>query len=79
MKLVVFGLGMVGLALSVWAMVDALRASDAQWQAIGQKRLLWVASVGAGAFLLGPLGAVFAIFYLVGIRPKLAAARSTGP
>jgi hypothetical protein len=76
MKPLVFVVGIAGLGLSVWAMVDALRASEAQWDAIGRKRLIWLAAVGASALFFGPGGAVVAIFYLVAIRPQLAAAKT---
>lgn len=76
MKFIVFVVGIAGLGLSVWAMLDALRASEAQWNAIGRKRIIWLAAVGASALFFGPGGAVVAIFYLMAIRPQLAAARS---
>jgi hypothetical protein len=76
MKFIVFVVGIAGLGLSVWAMLDALRASEAQWEAIGRKRIIWLAAVGASALFFGPGGAMVAIFYLLAIRPQLAAARS---
>ena len=66
---------MTGLALTAWAMVDALRASCAQWNAIGRRRLVWVAAIGASLFV-GPAGALVAVFYLLTVRPALAAART---
>lgn len=76
MRFIVFLVGMVGLGLSVWAMLDALRASEAQWEAIGRKRVVWLAAVAASALFFGPVGSVVAIFYLMAIRPALAAAKS---
>lgn len=76
MKFILFVVGIAGLGLSVWAMLDALRASEAQWDAIGRKRIIWLAAVGASALFFGPGGAMVAIFYLLAIRPQLAAARS---
>ena len=58
------------------AMLDALRTSEAQWNAIGRKRVIWLVAVGASAFFMGPGGAVVAIFYLLAIRPQLAAAKT---
>jgi hypothetical protein len=76
MRFIVFVVGMVGLGLSVWAMLDALRTSEAQWEAIGRKRVIWLVAVAASALFFGPGGSVVAIFYLMAIRPALAAARS---
>jgi len=76
MKILVFLIGIAGLGLSVFAMLDALRASEAQWNAIGRKRVIWLVAVGASAFFMGPGGAVVAIFYLLAIRPQLAAAKT---
>ena len=66
----------VGLALPVWAIVDALRASEAQWDAVGQSRLVWVAVILVGAVCGGFFGVVLAAVYLLTVRPKLAAAVS---
>ncbi len=76
MKVLVFLIGMAGLGLSVFAMVDALRASEAQWDAIHRKRIIWLAAIGASALFFGPGGAVVAIFYLLAIRPALMAAKT---
>lgn len=68
------------LALPVWAIVDALRASDAEWAAIGQQRTLWVSLIGLSVVCGGGVvGIVLAVVYLVTVRPKLQAARSAGP
>ena len=68
---------MTGLTLTVWAMVDALRASCAQWSAVGRRRVVWIAAVGASLFL-GPGGGLVPVFYLLTVRPALAAARTVG-
>jgi Protein of unknown function (DUF2516). len=76
MEFLVFLVGMAGLGLSVWAMIDALRASEAQWDAIGRKRLIWMIAIGASSLFFGPGGAVVALFYLFAIRPALTAAKT---
>ena len=75
MELVVITVGMASLVLSVWAMLDALRAHDRQWHAIGRNRLAWVAVIGISV-LAGPIGGVVAAVYLIAVRPALAAART---
>lgn len=67
------------VVLPVWAVVDALQATDGQWAAIGQQRTVWVALLAIGTLCAGPVGLVLAIVYLLSVRPKLAAARTTGP
>jgi hypothetical protein len=67
------------IAVPVWAVIDALRASDAEWAAAGQQRTLWVLLVGLGALCGGIVGTILAIVYLLTVRPKLLAARSAGP
>lgn len=60
----------VGAAL--WGSVDATLNLSEDWQAAGHDRTTWVALMGVGAPL--GLGAVFAAYYAVAIRPKVAAA-----
>ncbi|MGH9034671.1 MAG: hypothetical protein ACRD0O_02830, partial [Acidimicrobiia bacterium] len=65
--------------IPVWALVDAVRATDAEWVGVGQQRTLWVALIGVGTVCGGPVGTVLAVVYLVSVRPKLLAARTAGP
>jgi hypothetical protein len=67
------------LVLPVWALVDALQATDAQWVAVGQQRTVWVALLAICTLCAGPVGPVLAVVYLVSVRPKLAAAKRTAP
>jgi hypothetical protein len=67
------------LVIPIWALVDAMGATDAQWAAVGQQRTLWVALIAVGTFCGGPVGLVLAVVYLLTVRPKLLAAKSTGP
>ena len=78
MELLVVGYLLVGLVLSVMAMLDALRSSDAQWHAIGRRRIVWVAAIGAGT-LFWPAAPVAPTVYLLTVRPALAAAKSVAP
>ena len=67
--LVLFALIMLPLfAIFVWALVDALRRSDAQWQAAGQSKVLWAILIA----VLGFLGA--ALYYFIP-RPALERVR----
>lgn len=67
------------IAVPIWAVVDAMGATEAQWAAVGQQRTLWIVLIGAGTLCGGFIGVVLAIVYLLTVRPKLAQARSAGP
>ncbi|MGH8999622.1 MAG: DUF2516 family protein [Acidimicrobiia bacterium] len=64
------------LSLPLWGILDIARSPDAQWEAIGHKKLVWIALLGGGMLFLGILGMVFAGIYFTYIRPKLRAASS---
>ena len=58
------------LAVSIWAIVDALLRPDSQWAAADQHKVAWVVALAVGTFVLGPIGLIVAIVYLVSVRPK---------
>jgi hypothetical protein len=62
-------LGLVSLALSVWALVDAVVRPSWAFQSAGRSKTLWVVLEIVGLFFCGP---VLALIYLVGIRPGVA-------
>ncbi|MCU1676755.1 MAG: hypothetical protein JWM93_1513 [Frankiales bacterium] len=77
------GIGLpVGIALTIvmiWAAVDAALRPARAYDAIGHKKVYWVAGLGVTALafwlpllgLFALVGAVAAIVYLVEYRPKL--------
>ena len=67
---------LVLLVLPVWAIVDALQATEAQWEAIGQQRTLWLVLIAAGTLCGGLIGTILAIVYLATVRPKLRTAQA---
>lgn len=69
----------IGVGVCIWAIVDALGASEAQWAAVGQSKIMWVALVAGGMLFAGPVGWILAVVYLVTVRPKLRAVRGTAP
>ena len=60
--LVILVVGLVGVALPVWGIVDAARRPDAAWQQAGQNKTLWIVLQAAGLALCG-VAAVFAVIY----------------
>jgi membrane glycosyltransferase len=67
---VIFLVSLVLLFIPIWAIVDALLRPDSQWAAADQNKVAWVVALAVTTFLLGPVGVVLAIVYLVSVRPK---------
>jgi hypothetical protein len=68
-------LSAIPLALSVWALLDAAGRPEWAFALAGRSRVAWVALTGAG-ILFCFLGLVVAPWYLLKIRPTVAAAES---
>jgi len=63
----------IPLGLSIWALLDAARRPQWAWALSGRRQVVWMAAVAFSAFtVLG--GVVLATWYLVRIRPEVAAA-----
>jgi uncharacterized membrane protein len=63
----------IPLGLSIWAVLDAARRPQWAWALSGRRQVVWLAAVAFSAFtVLG--GVVLAAWYLVRIRPEVAAA-----
>jgi hypothetical protein len=84
--LVVLGYGL--LALKLWALVDACIRPQAAYVAAGKlTKIAWVAILAVAVLLGGPdvftilglLGTVAAIVYLVDVRPAVRELRRGGP
>jgi hypothetical protein len=63
------------MVLPLLALIDARRASNAQWEAIGQKRMIWMVGIVLGALVSPLAGVVIGGLYLWRIKPRLAAAQ----
>ena len=68
-----FVLFVAGLALWLWAVVDAVRRPEAQWAAAGQSKALWLV-VLVVSLLVGGLAWIGALLYLLVARPALTRA-----
>ena len=84
--LLVLGLG--ALALKIWALVDAITRPAAAYPAAGKlSKVAWVAILAAAVLLgggsvmglLGIVGLIAAIVYLVDVRPAVREIRPGGP
>jgi hypothetical protein len=63
----------VPLGLSVWALLDITRRPSWAWALAGRPQVLWLAAVLMGTLLL-IAGMGVSIWYLVRVRPTIAAA-----
>ncbi len=72
--LAIFALVIAAIALALWAVIDAARRPDWQFEAAGQNKTLWIVLPAAGAAMCQLLGLVAALVYLLSIRKKLQAA-----
>ena len=66
-------LASIPLALSMWALLDAARRPEWAFALARRSRVIWVASTGMGILFCGP-GVVVALWYLLRVRPAVAAA-----
>lgn len=73
-----------GLGLAIWALVDVVRSTEAQFAAAEQNRGLWLAlTIGAVVLTITGIftfvGFILALVYLLAIRPRVAPFRGQGP
>lgn len=69
---VVTVLACVPLAISVWALLDAARRPRWVWALSRHPQTPWMAAVAAGV-LLTVVGLAISLWYLIRVRPELAA------
>jgi hypothetical protein len=65
----------VPLALSVWALLDAARRPAWAWALCRRSQVVWIASILCGVLCVVP-GMAVSLWYLLKIRPDVAAAES---
>jgi hypothetical protein len=63
----------IPLAVSLWALLDAAHRPGYAWALAARNRVAWMAAILVSAFLVLP-GIVVAVWYLVSVRPRIAAA-----
>jgi hypothetical protein len=68
-------LAAIPLAISVWALLDAAHRPEWAFALARRSRTAWVAATGLGILFCGP-GVLVAVWYLVKVRPGVAAAES---
>jgi hypothetical protein len=68
-------LAAIPLALSTWALLDAARRPEWAFALARRSRTAWVAATCFGILFCGP-GVVVSLWYLLKVRPGVAAAES---
>jgi hypothetical protein len=67
----------VPLAISIWALLDCVNHPQWAWALAGRRQLIWLMAILFGTLCAG-LGVVVSIWYLVRVRPVVAAAERGG-
>lgn len=68
-------LAAIPLGISLWALLDAARRPPWAWSLAGKSQVGWLGAIALGVFLL-VLGLAISLWYLVLIRPVVAAIES---
>jgi len=64
--------GLIPISLSLWALLDAARRPPWAWSFAGRSQLAWLGAIAFGVLLL-LFGMAISIWYLVRVRPDIAA------
>jgi len=76
---VIFGLdglfvlliGLVGLVVPIWALVDAISRPTGAFTAAGSSKGMWIALILLFWLFTGIVGVVLSVVYLASIRPRV--------
>ena len=65
-------IGLVPIALSLWALLDCARRPAWAWSFAARSQVAWMAAIMFGVFLL-LFGMAISLWYLMRVRPVIAA------
>lgn len=65
-------IGVIPIALSVWALLDCARRPPWAWSLAGRSQVAWLGAIAFGVFLL-VFGLAISVWYLLMVRPRVAA------
>ena len=71
--LVMLVLGVVGIVVPIWAIVDAASRPSGAFAAAGSSKGMWIALIAVFWILTGVIGLILGCVYLATIRPRVAA------
>jgi hypothetical protein len=66
-------IGLVGLALSIWAVADAASRPSGAFAAAGSNKAMWITLIVVFWLVTGIVGPILAVVYLASIRPRVRA------
>ncbi len=75
--IVVTALACIPLGLSLWALLDCARRPGWAWALADRRQVVWMAAILCG-FLTVVGGLAISLWYLLRIRPEIAAAEDGG-
>jgi hypothetical protein len=64
---------LIGLSLTMWAVIDIASHSQAAFAGAGSSKVAWIVVIVGFTFFMG-FGFLLAIYYLIGVRRKVVAA-----
>jgi hypothetical protein len=64
---------LIGLEITMWAVIDIASHSQAAFAGAGSSKVAWIIVIVGFTFFMG-FGSLLAIYYLVGVRGKVRAA-----
>jgi hypothetical protein len=67
-------IALVGLAIPLWAIIDAASRPTGAFRAAGSSKGMWISLIVVFWFFTGLIGLILAIVYLASIRPRVRAA-----
>ncbi len=65
--------GLVGLVIPIWAIVDAASRSSGAFSAAGSSKAMWITLIAVSWLITGIVGLILAVVYLASIRPRVRA------
>jgi Protein of unknown function (DUF2516) len=69
----------LGLAVPLWAIIDAAGRPTGAFEAAGSSKGMWIALIAVFWLLTGIVGLILAIVYLAAIRPSVRNAMALPP
>ena len=64
----------IALGVAIWAIVDAIGRPSDKFILAGQSKAVWLVLMIGFTLACGFIGVLLAIYYLLAVRPKVAAA-----
>jgi hypothetical protein len=63
----------VGIAIPIWAIVDAASKPSAAFAAAGSSKSTWIVLIALFTVFIGVIGFGLGVYYLITVRPKVNA------